>query len=116
MTTNKAGYRKYNDHSQSSSTYHKKDGTSIRAILKADAARTIRDENNESSECIHSIIDERSVEYEKMWRGVQTGEVSELAWVEYCDSLTIEIMKTQEFCDIMLRMATREKVNRNELQ
>lgn len=30
----KALYRKYNDGSMSSSTYHKKDGTNIRAILK----------------------------------------------------------------------------------
>ena len=30
----KAHYRKYNDRSQSSSTYHKKDGTNLRAILK----------------------------------------------------------------------------------
>lgn len=30
----KALYRKYNDGSMNSSTYHKKDGTNIRAILK----------------------------------------------------------------------------------
>lgn len=30
----KADYRKYNDGSHSSSTYHKKDGTSVRSILK----------------------------------------------------------------------------------
>lgn len=30
----KANYRKYNDGSMNSSTYHKKDGTNIRAILK----------------------------------------------------------------------------------
>lgn len=32
----KANYRKMNDHSHNSSTYHKKDGTSIRAKLKED--------------------------------------------------------------------------------
>lgn len=32
----KAYYRKYNDRSQNSSTYHKKDGTNIRSILKND--------------------------------------------------------------------------------
>lgn len=30
----KALYRKWNDRSHSSSTYHKKDGTPVRAILK----------------------------------------------------------------------------------
>jgi hypothetical protein len=30
----KAIYRKINDRSHSSSTYHKKDGTAVRAILK----------------------------------------------------------------------------------
>lgn len=30
----KANYRKHNDRTLSSSTYHKKDGTNIRAILK----------------------------------------------------------------------------------
>lgn len=30
----KAWYRKFNDNSQSSSTYHKKDGTAVRAKLK----------------------------------------------------------------------------------
>jgi len=30
----KAHYRKYNAHSHNSSTYHKKDGTPIRDILK----------------------------------------------------------------------------------
>ena len=31
----KALYRKMNDHSHNSSTYHKKDGTPVRAILKS---------------------------------------------------------------------------------
>lgn len=31
---NNADYRKVNDHSISSSTYHKKDGTNLRAKLK----------------------------------------------------------------------------------
>jgi hypothetical protein len=31
---NHAGYRKYNDRSLNSSTYHKKDGTCVRAKLK----------------------------------------------------------------------------------
>ena len=30
----KANYRKHNDRQLNSSTYHKKDGTNIRAILK----------------------------------------------------------------------------------
>jgi len=32
-----ADYRKHNDRSQSSSTYHKKDGTAVRQILKREA-------------------------------------------------------------------------------
>ena len=34
MTMNDATHRKYNDGSHNSSTYHKKDGTNVRAILK----------------------------------------------------------------------------------
>lgn len=35
----KANYRKYNDRTQNSSTYHKKDGTNVRAILKVQAIK-----------------------------------------------------------------------------
>lgn len=34
MNVKNADYRKLNDGSHSSSTYHKKDGTNVRAILK----------------------------------------------------------------------------------
>ena len=37
----RATYRKYNDHSLSSSTYHKKDGTAIRAILKEELNKEV---------------------------------------------------------------------------
>ncbi len=36
-------YRKHNDRSQSSRTYHKKDGTPIRAILKENARKEVVD-------------------------------------------------------------------------
>ena len=39
-----ANYRKLNDRSLNSSTYHKKDGTAVRAILKRDAKKTIKEE------------------------------------------------------------------------
>jgi hypothetical protein len=38
----KANYRKYNDRSLSSSTYHKKDGTAVRAILKNQLIKEIK--------------------------------------------------------------------------
>ena len=38
-----ANYRKYNDRSHNSSTYHKKDGTPVRSILKRDAQQEIAD-------------------------------------------------------------------------
>lgn len=38
-----ANYRKYNDHSLNSSTYHKKDGTSVRALLKREVEKEIKD-------------------------------------------------------------------------
>jgi len=38
-----ANYRKLNDNSKSSSTYHKKDGTARRAILKREAAKEIKE-------------------------------------------------------------------------
>ena len=38
----KADYRKYNDYSMSSSTYHKKDGTNVRAILKDQLVKELK--------------------------------------------------------------------------
>jgi hypothetical protein len=38
-----ANYRKLNDHSNSSSTYHKKDGTKVRAILKSELKKEIKE-------------------------------------------------------------------------
>ena len=38
----KADYRKYNDHSMSSSTYLKKDGTNVRAILKDQLVKELK--------------------------------------------------------------------------
>lgn len=39
----KADYRKLNDGSQNSSTYHKKDGTSVRAKLKEQVRKEVKD-------------------------------------------------------------------------
>lgn len=36
-------YRKFNDGSHSSSTYHKKDGTPVRAILKKELKKEIEE-------------------------------------------------------------------------
>ena len=41
-----ATYRKFNDRSLNSSTYHKKDGTNIRAKLKKEAEDQIKDETS----------------------------------------------------------------------
>lgn len=38
-----ANYRKYNDRTHNSSTYHKKDGTPVRSILKREAEQEIAD-------------------------------------------------------------------------
>ena len=38
-----ANYRKHNDRSQSSSTYHKKDGTPTRALLKREAQEQVEE-------------------------------------------------------------------------
>ena len=37
-----ANYRKHNDGSNNSSTYHKKDGTSVRTILKRELKFTLK--------------------------------------------------------------------------
>lgn len=47
--TDKAYYRKYNDHTLNSSTYHKKDGTPIKAILKREAQEEIEEFFNHKS-------------------------------------------------------------------
>lgn len=49
----KAIYRKWNDRSNSSSTYHKKDGTNVRQKLKMLLLREMKD---------YAIISTRSVE------------------------------------------------------
>jgi len=43
-----ANYRKHNDRSQNSSTYHKKDGTKIRVILKKEAEKEIQEDCSKS--------------------------------------------------------------------
>ena len=43
----KAYYRKYNDRTMNSSTYHKKDCTNIRAILKKEAEKEIEEAGKE---------------------------------------------------------------------
>lgn len=48
-TQQKAHYRKHNDRSLNSSTYHKKDGTNVRAILKRETMKGIE----EWEECRH---------------------------------------------------------------
>lgn len=42
--TSDARYRKINDGSMNSSTYHKKDGTPVRAILKREAEEQIKEQ------------------------------------------------------------------------
>lgn len=40
-----ANYRKHNDGSHNSSTYHKKDGTNVREILKREARKQVEEDN-----------------------------------------------------------------------
>ena len=46
----KANYRKINDRSLSSSTYHKKDGTPIRQILKEETRKEVNEHLSEKDE------------------------------------------------------------------
>lgn len=50
MSTNDANYRKHNDHSLNSSTYHKKDGTPVRAILKREAEKEAKEHKENRDE------------------------------------------------------------------
>jgi hypothetical protein len=45
----KAMYRKMNDGSHNSSTYHKKDGTPVRAILKKELEKQIKENDMKRS-------------------------------------------------------------------
>jgi len=51
-----ADYRKHNDGSLNSSTYHKKDGTKVRAILKRETEKEVEMETN-CARCNVSFID-----------------------------------------------------------
>ena len=42
-----ANYRKYNDRTHNSSTYHKKDGTPVRTLLKRESEEEISEARNE---------------------------------------------------------------------
>ena len=53
MTKN-ADYRKYNDRSHNSSTYHKKDGTPIRHLLKKEAQKEIEDSNDQETRILNN--------------------------------------------------------------
>lgn len=44
MNNKNANYRKINDRSRNSSTYHKKDGTPVRARLKRETERAAQQE------------------------------------------------------------------------
>lgn len=46
-----ANYRKHNDRSLSSGTYHKKDGTASRAILKREARAEVEDAGPRLTPC-----------------------------------------------------------------
>jgi hypothetical protein len=54
MTNEKANYRKINDHTHNSSTYHKKDSTNVRAKMK----EQLQQEVNETSK---NNIDDQDV-------------------------------------------------------
>ena len=57
----KAQYRKLNDHSLNSSTYHKKDGTNVRAILKREDEKETDWIDKHSVNCYFcgELVDER---------------------------------------------------------
>ena len=46
---NDANYQKHNDRTHNSSTYHKKDGTPVRARLKREADKTIAEDTDSAS-------------------------------------------------------------------
>lgn len=52
-----ARYRKFNDRSLNSSTYHKKDGTNVRAILKEEARKEMGEiiMKNEKLWCVNCL-------------------------------------------------------------
>ena len=51
-----ANHRKHNDGSHNSSTYHKKDGTSVRAILKREATEEIEDALESALQDVRELI------------------------------------------------------------
>jgi len=66
----KANYRKHNDRSLSSSTYHKKDGTNVRAILKTEAQTEIDEAMNPNNSDLdpqdpnNSVLDPQDPNYD----------------------------------------------------
>jgi len=67
-----ANYRKNNDRTQNSSTYHKKDGTNMRSILKREGIKEIQDETKEDTQMktVHITISDGIVRYVKGSEGI----------------------------------------------
>jgi hypothetical protein len=62
-TENHANYRKFNDRSFNSSTYHKKDGTPIRAILKEELRREVMEVTSKCPSCKNGKITITATQY-----------------------------------------------------
>lgn len=71
-----ATYRKINDGTGASSTYHKKDGTEVRAVLKRDAEREVI---NQMMDNLQSSFAADGIVFTDRERGVML----ELAELEY---------------------------------
>jgi hypothetical protein len=54
--SNKAQYRKINDRQMNSSTYHKKDGTAVRAKLKVELKKIKEDEAMDDVKTLGKIV------------------------------------------------------------
>lgn len=60
----KAHYRKYNDRSQNSSKYHKKDGTAVRAMLKQELGKEVKNIKR-MNPCGTFMLDGRKFKWEE---------------------------------------------------
>jgi len=90
MTKN-ANYRKNNDRTHNSSTYHKKDGTPIRHLLKQEAKKEIEETYR--------------IQYNERLQQFKNGEITEEQWKEFCSYCLGKIMEENQ--DVLVRLKNR---------
>ena len=95
-----ADYRKLNDRSFNSSTYHKKDGTEIRAILKEESRKEIEEE----------LLTIKKVHCDNCNSVVEHLQITKCCTGRHCDCRGEGIILSPQFCDNCKKTLNNQEV------